>query len=85
MEQDKKFKCEKCKKPFKLKSILLLHSMRCQKISLNSSLDKETDYNAKDLNLRTEKLGNTINGIEKKKYENMKGKYIIIQNDNSDV
>ena len=29
MEQEKKFRCTKCGKKFKLKSILLLHSMKC--------------------------------------------------------
>ena len=47
MEQIKKFKCGNCNKPFKFKSILLLHSMKCNEISpevqKNYLLDEETD------------------------------------------
>ena len=36
MDQNKKFECEKCGKTYKFKSILLLHSMKCDEISLEN-------------------------------------------------
>ena len=36
MDEDKKFKCGKCNKAFKLKSISLLHSMKCGEKENNS-------------------------------------------------
>ena len=51
-EQIKKFKCGNCRKPFKFKSILLLHSMKCKEISPeikeNYVMDEETDNIAND-------------------------------------
>ena len=48
MEQDKKFKCDKCGKTYKFKSILLLHSMRCDKTCLeNEEKDNETQIEPK--------------------------------------
>ena len=47
MDHVKKFRCGNCRKPFKFKSILLLHSMKCKEISpeIQDSyvLDEETD------------------------------------------
>ena len=40
MEADAKFKCNRCGKSYKFKSILLLHSMKCNEINLENS-DKE--------------------------------------------
>ena len=42
MEQDKKFKCNKCGKTFKFKSILLLHSMKFDEVC-----PKDQDNNLK--------------------------------------
>ena len=43
MDQDKKFKCEKCGKAFKFKSIFLLHSMKCEEIILEEKEDPSKD------------------------------------------
>ena len=73
MDQDKKFECEKCFKAFKFKSILLLHSMRCEIVfeENNDSLTKH--YNLNDvskLNHKTEiKETEKRIGLEEKEYK----------------
>ena len=70
MEQDKKFKCYQCGKTYKLKSILLLHSMKCNEINLENN-DKE--------------VSETKTQISPKQNQKMKDKEysIIIENDSS--
>ena len=70
MEQDKIFKCYKCGKTYKLKSILLLHSMKCNEIDSENN-DKE--------------VSETKTQISPKQKQKMKGKEysIIIENDSS--
>ena len=48
MDQDKKFKCDKCGKAYKFKSILLLHSMRCDEISQENRDDPSQDMETID-------------------------------------
>ena len=45
MDLDKKFKCDRCGKPFKLKSILLLHSMKCE---VNQEQNNQNQSKAED-------------------------------------
>ena len=55
MDQDKKFECEKCFKAFKFKSILLLHSMRCEIVFEKNSSTKHDNLNdVSKLNRKTE-------------------------------
>ena len=69
MEQDAKFKCNRCGKSYKFKSILLLHLMKCDEISLENN-DKEIS--------ETETMTNS------KQKQKMKDKeYTVIINDDS--
>ena len=69
MEEDAKFKCNRCGKSYKFKSILLLHSMKCNEISLETNVKEVTETEIK------------INPQQKQKMKDIE--YTVISNDDS--
>ena len=81
MEQDKKFKCNICGKTYKLKSILLLHSMKCEEDNKNNQLNKEAIDVTKKNNLQSDK---EFKKVKRQAIKISKGTdYIVTTDDNA--